>query len=73
MNNTLFFVLCIVAIVMCANVLQTWLKQRRQQPETDEELEETLARIEHLEERIKVLERIITEKRFDLKREIDSL
>jgi hypothetical protein len=42
-------------------------------PESNEELEETLAKIEILEERIQVLERIITENRFDLKKEIDSL
>jgi hypothetical protein len=42
-------------------------------PEANEELEDTLAKIELLEERIQVLERIITENRFDLKNEIDSL
>jgi len=42
-------------------------------PEVNEELEDTLAKIELLEERIQVLERIITENRFDLKKEIDSL
>ena len=73
MNSTLFFVVCIVAIVMCANIIQTWLKQRDQRPESDEELQDTLAKIEQLEERIRVLERIVTENRFDLKREIDSL
>jgi len=39
----------------------------------DPELEETLAHIERLEERIRVLERIVTENRFDLGREIDKL
>ena len=73
MNNTLFFVVCIVAIVMCANIIQTYLKQRKRQPEVDEELQETLAKIDVLEERIQVLERIVTEHRFDLKKEIDQL
>jgi len=73
MNNTFFFVLCIIAIVMCANIIQTYLKQRNRKPEVDTELEETLAKIDVLEERIQVLERIITENRFDLKREIDKL
>jgi hypothetical protein len=63
----------LVSIVMCANIIQTWIKQKKTKPETNEELDETLAKIDYLEERIKVLERIITENRFDLKNEIDSL
>jgi hypothetical protein len=73
MNSTFAFVLCIIAIVMCANIIQTYLKQRNRKPEVDVELEETLAKIDVLEERIQVLERIITEHRFDLKKEIDQL
>jgi hypothetical protein len=73
MNSSLTFVVCIVAIVMCAKVIQTYLKQRDRKPEADAELQETLAKIEVLEERIQVLERIVTENRFDLKKEIDDL
>ena len=73
MNSTLVFVIIIVAMAMCANVIQTWLKQKRRTPENNQELEETLVKIDQLEERIQVLERIITENRFDLRNEIDSL
>lgn len=73
MNSSLIFVLLLVTIVMCANVIQTWLKQKKLKPEDNEELGDTLAKIDKLEERVKVLERIITENRFDLKHEIDSL
>jgi len=73
MNSSLVFVLLIIAMVMGANIIQTYLKQRKKEPEANEELEETLAKIDLLEERIQVLERIITENRFDLKKEIDSL
>lgn len=73
MNSSLVFVLLIIAMVMGANIIQTYLKQRKKEPEVNQELEETLARIDLLEERIQVLERIITENRFDLKTEIDSL
>ncbi len=73
MNSSLVFVLLIVCMVMCANVARTYIKQRKMKPEDNEELEETVAKIELLEERIQVLERIITENRFDLKKEIDSL
>jgi hypothetical protein len=46
---------------------------KNQKKEDDPELEETLAHIERLEERIKVLERIVTENKFDLGKEIDRL
>ena len=73
MNSTFVFVLSIIAIVMCANVITTYFKQRNKTPEINEELEETLAKIDLLEERIQVLERIVTESRVDLKQEIDQL
>jgi len=73
MSNTFVFVTTIVAIVMCANIVQTWLKLRKRAPEKDPELEDTLSKIDMLEERIQVLERIITENRFELRNEIDSL
>jgi len=73
MNSSLVFVLLLVAIVMSANVFRTYLIQRKREPETNEELADTLAKIDLLEDRIQVLERIITENRFDLKKEIDSL
>jgi len=73
MNSTLIFVLLIVAMVMTTNIIMTYLKQRKIEPDSNEDLEETVAKIEMLEERIKVLERIVTENRFDLKKEIDSL
>jgi len=73
MNSTFVFVIIIVAMAMCANVIQTWLKQKKRTPEINQELEDTLGKIDRLEERIQVLERIITENRFDLRKEIDSL
>ena len=73
MNSSLVFVLLLVGIVMFAGVIRTYLIQRNNEPQDNKELEETLAKIDLLEERIRVLERIITENRFDLKKEIDSL
>lgn len=73
MSSSYAFVLCIIAIVMIAQVIQAYLKHRYKKPEVDTELEDTLAKIDVLEERIQVLERIITENRFDLKKEIDQL
>ncbi|MBT8083573.1 MAG: hypothetical protein KJP08_07430, partial [Gammaproteobacteria bacterium] len=69
--NTLFYVVCIVAIVFTADTIQKYLKMKNREKNQDPELDETLAHIEELEERIRVLERIVTENRTDLKREID--
>jgi cell division protein FtsB len=71
--NTLFYVVCIVAIVFTADTIQKYLKMKNREKESDPELEETLAHIEQLEERIRVLERIITEHKVDLREEIDNL
>ena len=71
--SNLFYVVCIVAIVFIADTIQKYLKMKNQKKENDPELEETLAHIERLEERIKVLERIVTENKFDLGQEIDRL
>jgi len=73
MNSTLIFVLCLVTVILCANIVQTMIKQKKITPEKNDELEDTLEKIDLLEERIRVLERIITENRYDLKKEIDSL
>jgi len=73
MTNSYTFVVTIIAIVMCAKVLQTYFAGRHHKPEVDTELEDALAKIDVLEERIRVLERIVTENRFDLKEEIDKL
>ncbi len=73
MNSTFLFVLMIIAIVMTAGVIETYIKQRRKDAATDPELTATLERMEQLEERIRVLERIVTENRVDLKQQIDNL
>ena len=72
--NTLFYVVCIVAIVFTADTIQKYLKLKNAEKSAqDPELEETLAQIERLEERIRVLERIVTENKYDLSREISKL
>lgn len=73
--NTMFYVFCIVAIVLIADTIQKYFKMKNKERENDPdpELEATLAHIERLEERIRVLERIVTENKFDLGREIERL
>ena len=71
--NTLFFVVCIVAIVVAGDTLQKYMKLKQSKQPDNEEMDQTLAEIERLEERIRVLERIVTENKYDLKRESDGL
>lgn len=71
--NSMFFVLCIIAIVFGAGLIREWMKLKAKKYEQGADAEEYVAKIETLEERIRVLERIVTEKRFDLKGEIDRL
>ena len=71
--NGMFFVLCIIGIVFGAGLIREWMKLKAKKFEHGADAGEYLAKIETLEERIRVLERIVTEKRFDLKSEIDKL
>lgn len=71
--NTFLFIVAIVAIVMTADTIQKYMKLKSRQQESNTDIDETLEKMEQLEERIRVLERIITENRYDLKREIDKL
>ena len=70
-------IVCIVAIVFCADTINKMTKSRvkkKTNRATDSaELADSLARIEELEERIQVLERIVTENKFDLRSEINKL
>jgi len=71
--NTLFFVVCIVAIVCTADTIQKIYKARLAKQETDTDSDEAIAKLDQLEDRIRVLERIVTENKYDLRREINSL
>ncbi len=73
MMNTLFYVVCIVAIVMTATTIQKIYTMRHEKNANDEKSDEEMARLDQLEDRIRVLERIVTEEKQDLRREISSL
>jgi len=70
--NTMFYVVCIVAIVLAANTVQQYLKLRHHKEER-KPAEDMQTQLDELEERIRVLERIVTENKFDLRREISKL
>ncbi len=71
--NTLFYVVLIVAIVMTADTIQKVHKAKLQKKTDAERDDEEQARLDQLEERIRVLERIVTEDKRDLRKEIDRL
>ena len=71
--NTMFYVVCIVAIVLAANTVQQYLKLRHRKEERGALADETQAQLDALEERIRVLERIVTQNKFDLRDEINKL
>jgi hypothetical protein len=67
-------IVSIVAIVFGADTIAKLSKSRRARKKNGEpELEEALAQVQKLEERIQVLERIVTENKFDLRSEINKL
>lgn len=69
----MFYVVCIVVAVLAADSYQKYLKTKREKQKHDPELEESLQKIDVLEERIRVLERIVTESKHDLSKEIENL
>jgi hypothetical protein len=65
-----FFILCIVVVVLGARILRDHLRIKHEQPREDPRY---LARMDTLEQRVRTLERIVTDKGYDLKREFDKL
>lgn len=65
-------IVTIVAIVICADTMKKISNNKRRKGD-DDELAAALKQVEALEERIRVLERIVTENNFDLRSEINSL
>lgn len=73
MNNAFFeFVIVIVLLSFIFKLLNSWLsKPKRPLEDPDKGL--MLQRLEQLEERVRVLERIVTDERFDLKQQFKDL
>lgn len=71
--STMFYVVCIVIVALVADGYTKYLKLSREKLKKDPRLQESLAKIESLEDRIRVLERIVTESKPDLGREIENL
>lgn len=76
--NQYTMVVAIVAIVLFAGVVNRYLKLQARRPSEEEEAEREevqrkLARVDELEERVRVLERIVVDRKERLREEIDAL
>lgn len=74
MSMVLFEMIAIIVVAsLVAGLIREWIRTK-QVPEVDlSPLESRIAKIEQLEERVKILEAIVTDKGYDLKSEIDKL
>tara|TARA_R110002049_G_scaffold54869_35_gene152522 strand:+ start:16116 stop:16343 length:228 start_codon:yes stop_codon:yes gene_type:complete len=74
--SNMFFVVCIVAIACATAVFSDYFKAKAAKAASglsDKDSASTKEELKALEERIRVLERIVTENKFDLRQEIDRL
>jgi Tfp pilus assembly protein PilO len=73
--NPFEFVIAIVVIVFGYKLLATSMRRKRESLEGHVETEnaDLRQRLEQLEERVRVLERIVTDERYDLKQQFKDL
>ncbi len=73
-STAIVFVVLIACVTgLISHYISENAKDKRRRAKETGGLDETLAQLDAIEERVRVLERIITENKFDLKREIDRL
>ncbi|MCX7514662.1 hypothetical protein [Frateuria sp. STR12] len=70
MESGQFFILSIIIVVFGARIFRDHLRLKQSQPRENPHYQ---ARIDTLEQRVRTLERIVTDKGYDLKREFDKL
>lgn len=70
MDGSYLFVLSIIIIVFGARIFRDHLRLKQTQPRENPQYQ---ARIDTLEQRVRTLERIVTDKGYDLKREFEQL
>jgi hypothetical protein len=68
------FVLAIVAIVLIFKLIRTVIVHKSMAPRHDDPVNtELLERLNQVEERVRVLERIVTDERYELKQQFKDL
>ena len=73
MNNPFTMIIAVVLIGGMVEITRLYYKNRRLEREMPQPDELTQRKISQLEERVRVLETIVTDKRHDLRSEIDRL
>ena len=69
-----FDMVALIVVVGCiTSVITEYLKTKRKGGFNNVDMEDTLDRVDDLEERVRVLEKVVTDERYDLGREIDKL
>lgn len=70
-----FEMVVIVVFIGCVfNVISDYLKTQRQKTSSSpKELDDAFNRIDGLEERVRVLERVVTDEKYDLNRQFNEL
>ena len=75
--NAFEFVIVIIILSFVYKLLTAWMRGREYRRSHDESANESAAltqqRLEQLEERVRVLERIVTDDRFELKQQFKDL
>jgi len=72
--NPFEFVLTVIALSFGYKLIAAWMRSRDQSRSSDESANAGLVqRLEQLEERVQVLERIVTDDRFELKQQFKDL
>jgi hypothetical protein len=68
------FALAIVALVLIARLIRLAIVQGKRSPRRDDAVTaELIERLAQVEERVRVLERIVTDERYDLKQQFKDL
>jgi len=70
--NVFEFVLILLVIVFVYRVVDTYIKSRSDRDKNSEDIGMD-ARLQEMEDRVRVLERIVTDDRYDLKRKFEDL
>jgi hypothetical protein len=70
MDHGQFFILSIIIVVFGASIVRDHMLFKHIQPREDPQYQ---ARMDTLEQRVRTLERIVTDKGYDLKREFEKL
>lgn len=70
MNSVFLFVLILVGIVTAGRIIRHYMQLQENKPRHDDAAR---TQIESLEQRVQTLEKIVTDKGYDLEREFENL